>query len=146
MYTGLKHMHSHYNPGGFPRICAAPAFPPTPKRGTELDSGYSGKRSIAQEQTSQVPASMYHIHGIHAMPWMQLSYFSALNPQYKPVSKDDFIQQALYLWHIWCLSHGGAKTKSALCMFARNRVTEKLLILWNDCVVKLVETNVPQIQ
>ena len=39
-------MHSHYNPGGFPRICAAPAFPPAPKRGTELDSGYSGKRSI----------------------------------------------------------------------------------------------------
>ena len=39
-------MHSHYNPGGFPRICAAPAFPPASKRGTELDSGYSGKRSI----------------------------------------------------------------------------------------------------
>ena len=36
MYTGLKHMHSHYNPGGFPRICAAWAFPPSPKRGTEL--------------------------------------------------------------------------------------------------------------
>ena len=51
MYTGLKHMHSHYNPGGFPRICAAPAFPPAPKRGTELDSGYSGKRSIALVQS-----------------------------------------------------------------------------------------------
>ena len=42
-------MHSHYNPGGFPRICAAPAFPPAPKRGTELDSGYSGKRSIVNQ-------------------------------------------------------------------------------------------------
>ena len=46
MYTGLKHMHSHYNPGGFPRICAASAFPPSPKRGTELGSGYSGEQSI----------------------------------------------------------------------------------------------------
>ena len=53
MYTGLKHMHSHYNPGGFPRICAAPAFPPAPKRGTELDSGYSGKRSIVDGAHSQ---------------------------------------------------------------------------------------------
>ena len=46
MYTGLKHMHSHYNPGGFPPICAASDFLPLPKRGTELDSGYSGERSI----------------------------------------------------------------------------------------------------
>ena len=40
-------VHSHYNPGGFPRICAVSDFPPPPKRGTELDSGYSGERSIA---------------------------------------------------------------------------------------------------
>ena len=52
-------MHSHYNPGGFPRICAAPAFPPAPKRGTELDSGYSGKRSIASE---------YHLNGVWVFP------------------------------------------------------------------------------
>ena len=43
-------MHSHYNRGGFPRICAASAFPPSPKRGTLLDSGYSGERPIPTSQ------------------------------------------------------------------------------------------------
>ena len=47
MHTGLKHMHSHYDPGGFPRMCAASAFPPSPKRGTWLYAGFHGKRSIA---------------------------------------------------------------------------------------------------
>ena len=39
VYTSLKHMHSHFNPGGFPHICAVPAFPSSLKRGTELDYG-----------------------------------------------------------------------------------------------------------
>ena len=39
VYTGLKHMHSHYGSNGFPIICAASAFPSSPKRGTELDCG-----------------------------------------------------------------------------------------------------------
>ena len=39
-----------------------------------------------QEQTNRVPASIYHINGLHAMPWMQHWIH-----QYKLVRTDDFM-------------------------------------------------------
>ena len=45
-YIGSKHMHNHYEPGGFPRIWTASAFTSSPKRDTELDYGQRGKWSI----------------------------------------------------------------------------------------------------
>ena len=64
-------MHSHYNPGGFPRICAAPAFPPAPKRGTELDSGYSGKRSIG---SALIRVMVSRLFGAKPLPEPVLTY------------------------------------------------------------------------
>ena len=32
-----------------------------------------------QDQISRILAAMYHIHGLHAMPWMPLSYATGLN-------------------------------------------------------------------
>ena len=46
VYTGLEHMFSHYEPGGFPRIWTAPAFPPSLWRHRMVVHGTVGKRSI----------------------------------------------------------------------------------------------------
>ena len=64
VYTGLKHLHSQYYSGGFPRISAASAFSPSPKRGTEsLDCGKRGKwRAITPHSTAHInrPRSIDH--------------------------------------------------------------------------------------
>ena len=46
VYTGLEQLLSHYEPGGFPRIWTASAFPPSLWRHTMMAHGIDGKQSI----------------------------------------------------------------------------------------------------
>ena len=52
VYTGLEHMLSHYEPGGFPRIWTASDFPPSLWRHRMMVHGTVGKRSIEPGQTT----------------------------------------------------------------------------------------------
>ena len=64
--------------------------------------------STQQDQTSRVLAAIYHIHGLHAMPWMPLSYATALNsPAWTSVHERLYIVSPVSLAHLvsipwWC--------------------------------------------
>ena len=64
--------------------------------------------STQQDQTSRVLAAMYHIHDLHVMPWMPLSYTTALNsPALTSEHERLYIASPVSLTHLvsipwWC--------------------------------------------
>ena len=66
VYTGLEHMLSHYEPGGFPHIWTASASPPSLWHHRMMVHGTVGKgKDYANRPISQIPQSikyptMYH--------------------------------------------------------------------------------------
>ena len=81
VYTGLEHMLSHYEPGGFPRIWTASAFPPSLWRHRMMVHGTVGKRSIVSWGNGLMPVN------IKALAETMLTYH-----RWDPVTHDDVIK------------------------------------------------------
>ena len=60
VYTGLEHMLSHYEPGGFPRIWTASAFSPSLWRHRMMVHGTVGERCILPVSCSGMPLTKFY--------------------------------------------------------------------------------------
>ena len=104
VYTGLEHRLSHYEPGGFPRIWTASAFPPSLWRHRMMVHGTVDKRSIQSNFCCNIPiVSTATCPG----PWfiIKMSYHQYTNSHCHIKSKVFYFHNYINIEH----THGGLK-------------------------------------